>query len=250
MATRQRMRPGKLLAASAVLILAAALSAAGLLSTGIPATADDNSGGIGIIVTVAPTDANTGSGGGGSSSGGSGGSGGSTAPSQSPSASPAPGTTPAPGDDSAAGIVFVSGVTSHYIWSPNPLHSSAQLRFTVRNVSKTSFDSTARFWVTTTFGARVSESRVLSVRGLKPRETRVIRATLGGLGQWTVLQAHAIFTPPTKVQGTPLAPITRDAFIFVPPVIVGGVGVGAACVFLVLKFLVFPKLWGLARVFV
>jgi hypothetical protein len=247
MATRQRMRPGKLLAASAVLVLAAALSAAGLLSAGVPATADDNSGGVGIIVTVAPTDANTGSGGSGSSNGGSGGS---TAPSQSPSASPVPGSTPAPGDDSAAGIVFVSGLTSHYIWSPNPLHSSAELRFTVRNVSKTTFDSTARFWVTTTFGARVSESRVLSVRGLKPRETRVIRATLGGLGQWTVLQAHAILTPPTKVQGTPLSPITRDAFIIVPPVIVGGVGVGAACVFLFLKFLVFPKLWGLARVFV
>jgi hypothetical protein len=241
---RRPLRTGKLFAASTVVFVAAALSAAGLLSSGAPASADDNSGGIGITVTVAPTEAhaNPGETGGSGSSGG--GSGGSTTPSDSPSVGPSPSATASPGGgNSVGGILFVSGLTTRYIWSANPLHSSAELGLTVRNVSKARFDATARFWVTTTFGSKVSEARKISVRGLKPNETRVIRATLGGLGQWTVLQAHAKFTPPKVVQGIPLSPVTRDAFIVVPPVLVGGLGVGAACVFILLKFLPFPKLF-------
>jgi hypothetical protein len=251
LATHPHQRTARLLAASAVLLVAAALSAAGLLSTGVAASADDNSGGIGITVTVAPTDANAGSGGSGGSGDSGGGSDGSTTPSESPSSGPVPGSTPKPGGgDSVGGIVFVSGLTSQYIWSPNPLRSAVELRLTVRNVSKTNFDSTARFWVTTTFGAKLSEANGIAVHALKPNETRVIRTTLGGLGQWTVLQAHATFNPPKVVEGTSLAPVTRDAFIVVPPVIVGGVGVGAACVFILLKSFLFPKLFGLAKVFV
>lgn len=234
---------------SAVILIAAALSAAGLFSAGMAAYADDNSGGIGITVTVAPTDANAGSGGSGDSGSSGGESGGSTTPSEQPSSNPGSSATPKPGDgDSVGGILFVSGLTSHYIWSPNPLRSAAELRFTVRNVSNTTFDSTARFWVTTTFGAKLSEVNGIPVHALKPKETRVIRATLVGLGQWTVLQAHATLTPPKVIEGTSLAPVTRDAFIVVPPVIVGGVGLGAACVFILLKFLWFPRLFGLAKV--
>jgi hypothetical protein len=250
-AIRGHQRTGKLFAAAAVFVVAAALSAGGLFSGGVAASADDNSGGIGITVNVAPTDANAGSGGTGGSGSSGGGSGGSTTPSDSPSVGPSPNTTASPGGGgSVSAIVFVSGLTSRYIWSPNPLHSSAELSLTVRNVSKARFDSTARFWVTTTFGARVSEAREISVHGLKPNETRVIRATLGGLGQWTVLQAHAILTPPKMVDGTPLSPISRDAFILVPPVIVGGVGLGAAFVFVLFKFILFPRLFGIAKVFV
>ncbi len=251
MANRTQIRTARLVAASAVIVVVAGLSAAGLLSSGIAASADDNSGGIGITVTVAPSDANVGSGGSAGSGSPGGGSGGSAAPTDSPSPGPAPSSTATPhGRDSVGSVLFVSGLTSQYIWSPNPLRSAVDLRFTVRNASQTTFDATAKFWVTTTFGARVSETNGISVRGLKPNETRLVRATLGGLGQWAVLQAHATFTPPRVVDGTTLAPATRDAFIVVPPVIVGGIGLGAACVFILLKFFLLPRFFGLAKVFV
>jgi hypothetical protein len=247
---RQRKRTAGLLAGSVIVLIAATLSAVGLFSVGSAASADDNSGGIGITVTVAPSESHSESHGESDGSGSiGGGAGGAIIPSEPPASIPT--VTPKRGEgDSVGGILFVSGLTSRYLWSPNPGRSAVELRLTVRNVSKSTFDTKLRFWVTTTFGARVSGADGIRVLDLKPNETRVIRATLGGLGQWTVLQAHAILTPPKMVDGTPLSPISRDAFILVPPVIVGGVGLGAAFVFVLFKFILFPRLFGIAKVFV
>ena len=246
MASRIRIRVAGLGATLVVLFVAAGLSAAGMASA-----AEGDSGGIGITVTVAPSDAATGAGQGGTedsggtsgtpgNSGGTGGTGGTA----DPTGAPAPGSTRIPADDPRIGIVNVSGLTSKFLWSPTPTDSAVELSFVVRNVSKSTFDSTARFWVDTTFGSRLSEVRGIRIRALKPGETRTVRATLVGLGQWTVLHAHATFTPPASIDGTKVAVVSRDSFIFVPPLVAGGIGLGGASAFVLVKFLWFRRVFG------
>jgi hypothetical protein len=231
---------------TAVIILGIAVLAGGVLSAAAAIPTDD--GGIGITVTIAPTD------GGGSGNDGPGPGGGPSTPPIVPTPAPSGTPKPHPGDFDLGGIVYVSGLTSHYIWSPNPTQSTAVLRFTVRNVSKTTFDSTARFWIDTTFGSRVSEVRGVAIMALRPGESRVVSATLGGLGQWTVLHGHVTFTPPPSVEGVTLAPITRDTFLFIPPLVAGGIGVVGGLVgvtaFLIVKFGWLARLLGLAKAFV
>ena len=246
MASHIRIRVAGLGATLVVLFVAAGLSAAGMASA-----ADGDSGGIGITVTVAPSDAATGAGQGGTedsggtsgtpgNSGGTGGTGGRA----DPTGPPAPGNTRIPADDPRIGIVNVSGLTSKFLWSPNPTGSAVELSFVVRNVSKSTFDSTARFWVDTTFGSRLSEVRGIRIRALKPGEIRTVRGTLAGLGQWTVLHAHATFTPPPSIDGTKVAAVSRDSFIFVPPLVAGGIGLGGASAFVLVKFLWFRRVFG------
>lgn len=198
------------------------------------ASADDGgTGDIGIVVTVAPSDANATA----------------TPPPVESIAPPAPAeatTTPtatqpssvatpsATGaakaqskaqDYSFGGVLYVSGLTAKYIWNGNPLLSGASLQFTVRNVSKSTFDSTARFWIDTTVGGLIAETRGVHIAALKPGESRVVSVTMGNLGQWTVMHAHATLTPPQSVDGKKLNQVTRDAYFFVPPLAVGSVGV-------------------------
>lgn len=246
MASHIRIRVAGLGATLVVLFVAAGLSAAGVASA-----ADGDSGGIGITVTVAPSDPATGAGHGGTgdsggtsgtpgNSGGMGGTGGMA----DPTGVPAPGSTRIPADDPRIGIINVSGLTSKFLWSPNPTSSAVELSFVVRNMSKSIFDSTARFWVDTTFGSRLSELRGIRIRALKPGEIRTVRGTLAGLGQWTLLHAHATFTPPASIDGTKVAVVSRDSFIFVPPLVAGGIGLGGASAFVLVKFLWFRRVFG------
>lgn len=143
---------------------------------------------------------------------------------------PEPSAIPSAGNASdLGGIVYLSGLTSRSVWSGNIVQSAAELQFTVRNISTAEFDSSARFWVQTTVGNRVGSTPEVRISKLAPGETRVIRATVTGLGQWAVLHAYVDYTPPASVLGVALMPTQRDGFIFLPPVAVGGVGaLGAA----------------------
>ena len=100
----------------------------------------------------------------------------------------------------------------------------------MRNVSDTTFSSTARFWLDSPFGTTVSEVKGVEIVDLKPGESRVVDATLGGIGQWTFVTAHATLTPPKTVDGVELDSITRDQFVVIPPwgvlslIGVGGIG--------------------------
>jgi hypothetical protein len=245
-ASRIRIRVAGLGTTLVVLFVAAGLSTAGMASA-----ADGDSGGIGITVTVAPSDPATGAGHGGTrdsggtsdtpgNSGGPGGTGGTA----DPTGPPTPGSARIPADAPRIGIVDVSGLTSKFLWLPDPTSSAVELSFVVRNVSKSTFNSTARFWVDTTFGSRLSEMRGIRIRTLKPGETRTVRATLVGLGQWTVLHAHATFAPPPSVDGTKVAAVSRDSYIFVPPLVAGGIGGGGAIAFVLVKFLWFRRVFG------
>ncbi len=152
--------------------------------------------------------------------GGRSGSGAATAPAGSGSetvSSVSPSPTPAPNEVDLGGVVHVGGLLSDVRISPNPFGGSALLSFTVRNVSKSTFDATADFWMEGPFGNRVAQVDAVTVSQLKAGESRVVSAELPGVGQWAVLTAHATFRPPAEVEGTQLSPLTRDVTVFVLP---------------------------------
>ncbi|GAA0995159.1 hypothetical protein GCM10009563_13490 [Subtercola frigoramans] len=185
------------------------------------AMADDSSGGVGITVTVAgsptssavtstnpagtkasPSKSNTGSG----------------------SSTVVTPTTPstnkpvaAPGEFDLGGLIFLSGVTSDYAWSINPLAGESHAQITVHNVSTETIDSTADFVIVGPFGNEISRVDAVPIAALKPDESRTVDATFTGLGQWTFHTTHVTFVPPPVVQGTELTPVTRDGFMFVLP---------------------------------
>jgi hypothetical protein len=159
--------------------------------------------------------------------------------------------TPVAADDEVdlGGILFVSGLTSVYGWSANPLDGAAQSSLTVRNVSKSTFTSSVRFWADGPVGNRLSEVKDVMIDDLKPGESRTVDASLGGIGQSTFVQVHATLTPPKVVDGVELDPLTRDQFVVVPPwglASLGGVGAVGFAGYSLLRFVRRPMIPGLA----
>ncbi|MBK4348607.1 hypothetical protein [Lacisediminihabitans changchengi] len=150
-------------------------------------------------------------------------------------------------DGGLGGIVFVSGLSSHYVWSSSPVDSKVLLRFTVRNDAKSSIDSTAEFWATSPVGSRIGTSHKLPISALKPNETRVVETSLSGFGQWTAIHTHVKFSPPKIVDGKKLSSVTRDSFVVVPPVV--AIGCGGALAVIALLGVRFAWLARLALIF-
>ncbi|KAA9110980.1 hypothetical protein [Microbacterium rhizomatis] len=149
----------------------------------------------------------------------------------------ATGTTPA-GEVSVAGMLYIGGLNSAAALSPSPLEGDVTLWFTVRNASKSTIDATASFWMNSQlFTNRIDTVDAVAITGLQPGETRVVTTQLHHAGQWTVLDAHVTLTPPETVDGTALAPVTRDATVlFFPWLIVGALAI-MAIGFLVVRVL-------------
>lgn len=128
-------------------------------------------------------------------------------------------TPPEPAADefSIGGILYVSGLSTAYSPSIDPLSGELAVQYTVRNVSGETIDSSSRFWVTNAFGAELSAVDPVQVTALKPGESRVVSAVLPGVGQWTFASAHMTLTPPATVAGVELQPLTRDVFVVLPP---------------------------------
>lgn len=120
-------------------------------------------------------------------------------------------------EQSIGGVIYVSGITAEYAPSINPTAGTVTLNFTVRNVYTTAMDGSARLWVTTVFGGPVGIPVEVPVLQLKPGETRVVSAEITGLAQWTVVTAHATYTPPPKLGEVVLAPLTRETMILFLP---------------------------------
>lgn len=212
----------------------ASIAAAAFASAPV-ALADD---GIDITVTVSPAPTVSGPPGtnaGGSGSGSTGSSGGRGGPASGsstvvtgPNAEPTGAVLPTDGFD-LGGILYLSGLTASTTLSPNPLGGSTHSYFTVRNVSDTTITASAAFWLDGPFGNQLSEVTGIDIVDLKPDESRIVDATLTGVGQWTFATAHATLTPPKVVEGTELSPITRDSFVVVTPWLLGAAaGVAAA----------------------
>ena len=129
-----------------------------------------------------------------------------------------PSGTPAPEDaDDGAGVLHVSGLSWTYRASINPFAGTVDLRLTVRNVYPQAIDASATFWVTQLFGGTVGLPVEIAVPELKPEETRTVTATIEGIGQWTVLNAHATLTPPAMVDDIEMSPIVRETWVWVVP---------------------------------
>jgi hypothetical protein len=124
---------------------------------------------------------------------------------------------PATDEINLGGVLNVGGLSSAYIPSVNPFAGEVQLWFTVRNVSESTIDATADFWMESVFGNRIASVEGVSIAGLKPGEMRTLSAEVPGAGQWTVLMAHARFTPPDSVDGAELQPVVRDVTAFTFP---------------------------------
>lgn len=220
---------------AALVVLALVVATMSTLGPALAASADDDSGGIGITVTTVSSSSSDAPGSPADSSGSHGGS--STVVTGDDANLPTE-SLPRSDEFDLGGVLYVSGVSSDYAWSADPLGGEVRVRFTVRNVSNEVFDSSARFWLDGPLGNTVSEVAGVRIHNLRPKEIRVVEATLRGVGQWTFLHTHVTLTPPHVVGGTKLTPITRDGFIFVVPWLFSSLiicGAGAFAAFRVLR---------------
>jgi hypothetical protein len=188
--------------------LASTLVFASVFAVAGTAAADEDPDGIGIAVQVLGPDAGTPT--------HNGGSGGGSTPEPTPSSSAPP---PPLGNDpfDLGGVLYISGLQGSITPQIASTGGRASLRVIVRNVSDYLVDVKLRFWLQNVFGQTVAEVKGLHAADILPGETRVISVSLANLGQWSVYNAHVTITPPKKVGGVALSPVTRDATLFVPP---------------------------------
>jgi hypothetical protein len=125
-------------------------------------------------------------------------------------------TTPG-GETSIGGVLFISGLTMRYTPSINPLDGRVDMSFTVRNAYKKALDGKATFWVTAWFGNRVGHQVEVSVPAIAPDETRLVTATIRGVGQWGILTGHVTFVPPPSLDSVTLTAVTRTGTILYIP---------------------------------
>jgi hypothetical protein len=123
-------------------------------------------------------------------------------------------TAPASG---ITGVLYVSGLSWTYLPSLNPLDGALTLRFTVRNVYQQTVTATAGLWVNHFLGGAIGAPVTVPVDKLKAGETRTVEATFHGVAQWTLLTGHASLTVPGLVDQQVVAPIARDAIIWLLP---------------------------------
>jgi len=125
-----------------------------------------------------------------------------------------------PVDESAATsttLLDVSGLRTTYRASFDPSGGRLLVRFVVRNSSHRTIDATALFWATHVTGGHIGPAQSSTVNGLRPGESRTVEQVLSGVGQWTLVTAHARLTP-TEVAGAPaIAPVERDRTVVVIP---------------------------------
>jgi hypothetical protein len=126
-------------------------------------------------------------------------------------------TVPGGGETSIGGVLFISGLTMTYTPSINPFDGHVDMRFTVRNAYKKAVDGKAIFWVTAWFGNTVGHQVEVSVPDIKPGETRLVTATIRGVGQWGILTGHATFIPPKSLDQITLTAVTRTGTIVYIP---------------------------------
>jgi hypothetical protein len=129
----------------------------------------------------------------------------------------ASGSTTPGGETSIGGVLFISGLTMAYTPSINPFDGRVDMRFTVRNAYKKAVDGKAIFWVTAWFGNRVGHQVEVSVPDIAPGETRLVTATIRGVGQWGILAGHVTFVPPPSLDSVTLTAVTRTGTIVYIP---------------------------------
>lgn len=187
-------------------------------------TTNGGSAGIGISIDIpassAPAGTDGSGGSGGSGADGSGGSGypAAVVPSDAPPSDvAAPGATPAPALAVDNGPFNVGGLNARFIPSLDPGAGRIAVSVAVHNGSTSTWSSTVRAWLTGPFGNTLDASGEIPVKDLRPGETVTVSRELTGVGQWTVVTAHAIVTPPATIDGAATKPALREATVFAFP---------------------------------
>jgi hypothetical protein len=134
-------------------------------------------------------------------------------------------------------VLYVSGVSREALPSVSPTGGSVRVSMTVRNVSAETFDSSLTFSLSPALNIETAGSGALTVAALKPGETRTIAAEITDVGQWPVLEARAQLVPPPKVANTELAPLERNAYLFVWPLFTLALLVVAFMLYLLWRYL-------------
>ena len=226
----------------------AAFAAAVVLGTGTllmagvgAASADtsDSGGGVGISVqipgptaTPGPTGNPATGGGAGEGSGSGAGNGSGSGSGDSSSGGSTGGSGSGSSGSGSVGVdngpINTGGLHASYVPSINPFGGKVVAWFDVHNGSKSTISSTARFWLAGPVGNAISDTGTFTVDPIKPGATVRVQRVLENVGQWTVLTAHARYTPPGSVDGIRLRSLVRDVTIFAFPWL-GAAGLVAGC---------------------
>jgi len=161
-----------------------------------------------------------------------------TSPRPTGSSTPRTSSTPTPTSPSdelptlgetVGGVLYISGINTAYVPSINPGTGVIKARFTIRNFSTTTIDSSVTFRLTNFLGQQLSRVDPVPILRLEPNETRIILAELENPGQWTFTTASFTLSPTSLVDGARIPKYTRDeAVFFLPWFIIVLLVIGAA----------------------
>jgi hypothetical protein len=140
------------------------------------------------------------------------------------------------GGSSAPGqrlTVLVDGLVARNAAPLQPFVASITASVSVRNLSRETISIRARFAAANAVGATLSTAT--QTLTFAPGQTRVMRASLGGIAQTGPTHVTVVVTPPSKVGGVALKPITRDTWILILPWMLAGGVAAIGCAWQLLR---------------
>lgn len=129
------------------------------------------------------------------------------------------GQLPSTGTDkgSVGGVLAVGGLRTSYRPEANPFAGTLHVEVAVQNLSDEAIEPSVAFSLTTWTGMHLSATPVRPLGRLAPGELRTAEADLTGVGQWTVVDAHMVLTPPEMIGGVQVDPVHRDRWLVATP---------------------------------
>jgi hypothetical protein len=139
------------------------------------------------------------------------------------------GELPATGSDkdSVDGALAVGGLRTSYRPEANPFAGTLHVEVSVQNLSDEAIEPSVAFSLTTWTGMHLSAAPTRPLGRIAPGELRTAEADLTGVGQWAVVDAHMVLTPPEMIGGVEVDPVHRDQWIVATPwLVLAVVGLG------------------------
>ena len=109
------------------------------------------------------------------------------------------------------GVFYLGNLAAWADYTNGAYFPDAKLQFAVKNVSRDIVPASAHLWVSGPLGITVADVPRYMLVGLEPGETRLVTATVHGIGQWGLYSGHMVFTPPETVNGGEAIAFEREA---------------------------------------
>lgn len=109
------------------------------------------------------------------------------------------------------GVFYLGNLAAWADYTNGAYFPDAKLQFAVKNVSRDIVPASAHLWVSGPLGITVADVPRYLLVGLEPGETRLVTATVRGIGQWGIYSGHLVFTPPETVNGGDAIAFEREA---------------------------------------